>query len=108
MPTYEYKCNACDHRFEAFQSMKEDPVKICPSCGAEKVERLISAGAGLIFKGSGFYITDHRSESYKKDARNDNGSSAPSSKPKPTTGTKAKTEKKTETKTASSTGKSTS
>ena len=60
MPTYEYKCMGCGHEFEAFQSISEDPIKICPSCGEAKVKRLISAGAGLIFKGSGFYITDYK------------------------------------------------
>ncbi len=105
MPTYEYKCNACGHRFEAFQSIREDPVKVCPSCGEEKVERLISAGAGLIFKGSGFYITDHRSEAYKQAARNDNGSSVSHTKPKTMTRAETKAEKKTGTKTATSTGK---
>ena len=84
MPTYEYKCRACDHRFEAFQSMTEDPVKLCPSCGKEDVERLISAGGGLIFKGSGFYITDYRSDSYKKAADKD----------KPTADTKPKSDSK--------------
>src|ERR1044071_6535274 len=71
MPTYEYKCNACDHRFEQFQSIKAAPVRKCPKCGKRAVERLISAGAGLIFKGSGFYITDYRSESYKSEAKSD-------------------------------------
>jgi len=80
MPTYDYKCNGCNHTFEAFQSITEDPIKNCPKCGQEKVQRLISAGAGLIFKGSGFYITDYRSESYKKDARNDSSSSPSGSK----------------------------
>ena len=58
MPTYEYKCDACDHAFETFQSITEEPVRICPICGKKKVRRLISAGGGLLFKGSGFYITD--------------------------------------------------
>jgi len=79
MPTYEYKCRACDHRFEAFQSMTEDPIEKCPKCGNYSVERLISAGGGLIFKGSGFYITDHRKESYKRDAQKDSPVSSTSS-----------------------------
>lgn len=65
MPTYDYRCHKCGHLFELLQSMKDEPIKVCPQCGGE-VERLIGAGAGLIFKGSGFYITDYRSESYKK------------------------------------------
>ena len=59
MPTYEYECKDCGHRFEMFQSMMEDPYKICPVCKGA-VKRLISPGAGLIFKGSGFYITDYK------------------------------------------------
>jgi putative FmdB family regulatory protein len=65
MPTYEYRCKRCGHRFEKFQSMKDQPVKLCPLCRGE-TERLISTGGGIIFKGSGFYSTDYRSESYKK------------------------------------------
>ena len=65
MPTYEYECKRCGVRFERFQSMSEEPIKVCPECGGE-VRRLISAGGGVIFKGSGFYATDYRSESYKK------------------------------------------
>lgn len=71
MPTYEYRCPK-GHEFEEFQRMSDPPVASCPVCGAE-AERLLSAGAGLIFKGSGFYITDYRSESYKKAAAADNG-----------------------------------
>lgn len=59
MPTYEYKCIRCNHRFEVFQSMTSEPVKICPECGGE-VKRLIGMGAGPIFKGSGFYQTDYK------------------------------------------------
>ncbi len=70
MPTYEYVCGTCNHDFEVFQSIKDDPVKTCPACGM-KVTRKISAGAGLLFKGSGFYITDYRSEEYKKAAQKD-------------------------------------
>jgi putative FmdB family regulatory protein len=68
MPTYEYKCEACGHAFEKFQSIKAAPIRKCPNCGKLKVKKLISKGAGLIFKGSGFYITDYRSEAYKGDA----------------------------------------
>jgi putative FmdB family regulatory protein len=60
MPTYEYKCNACDHAFEKFQRMSEAPLRVCPKCGGE-VRRLIGKGAGIIFKGTGFYCTDYRS-----------------------------------------------
>jgi len=65
MPTYEYKCRECEHLFEEFQAMSEEPVKICPSCGGP-VQRLISGGGGLIFKGSGFYITDYKRAGEKK------------------------------------------
>jgi len=68
MPTYDYRCNACGDRFEEFQSMTAKPLRKCRACGAMKLERLIGTGAGVIFKGSGFYETDYRSESYKKAA----------------------------------------
>ncbi len=70
MPTYDYKCLACDVRFEKFQGITAPPIEECPECGG-KVKRLIGAGAGLIFKGSGFYITDYRSEGYKESAKKD-------------------------------------
>jgi putative FmdB family regulatory protein len=76
MPTYEYACEACGHQFEEFQSIKADPIQKCPKCGKKKVKRLISGGAGFLFKGSGFYITDYRSDSYKSDAKADNGGGA--------------------------------
>ena len=80
MPTYEYVCGTCNHDFEVFQSIKDDPVKICPACGG-KVTRKISA-AGLLFKGSGFYITDYRSEEYKKAAQKDKPPEVKSDSPK--------------------------
>ena len=69
MPTYEYRC-ANGHEFELFQRMSDEPVAECPECGASS-ERLLSSGAGLLFKGSGFYITDYRSDDYKKKAGSD-------------------------------------
>jgi putative FmdB family regulatory protein len=66
MPTYQYVCDYCQYEFERFQSIKARPVRKCPKCGRLSVQRLIGAGAGIIFKGSGFYETDYRSDSYKK------------------------------------------
>jgi putative FmdB family regulatory protein len=74
MPTYEYKCTACGHQFEQFQSITAAPIKRCPQCGKAKVKRLLGTGAGLIFKGSGFYITDYRDSSYKEKAKAESGS----------------------------------
>jgi putative FmdB family regulatory protein len=60
MPTYDYECQACGHKFEEFQSIKAEPIKVCPACKKNKVRRIIGTGGGLIFKGSGFYCTDYR------------------------------------------------
>ncbi len=68
MPTYDYRCNACGHEFEQFQSMKDATLKKCPKCAKNALERLIGLGGAVIFKGSGFYETDYRSDSYKKAA----------------------------------------
>lgn len=74
MPTYEYKCAACGYAFEKFHSILAAPIKLCPQCKKRKVKRLIGTGAALIFKGSGFYITDYRSDGYKSAAKNDSAS----------------------------------
>ena len=81
MPTYDYECGSCGHKFELFQSMKARPVRKCPACGKLKVRRLVGAGAGVIFKGSGFYQTDYRSDSYRQGAQKEtsDGSSTASS-----------------------------
>ncbi|MEZ6242848.1 MAG: zinc ribbon domain-containing protein [Phycisphaerales bacterium] len=68
MPTYDYRCSACKHEFELFQSMSESPKRKCPKCGKLALERLIGTGAAVLFKGGGFYETDYRSDSYKKAA----------------------------------------
>jgi putative FmdB family regulatory protein len=72
MPTYEYRCTSCAWEFEKFQRMSEEPKADCPECGAA-AERRLSAGAGFLFKGSGFYITDYRGEGYRKAAEKDSG-----------------------------------
>lgn len=68
MPTYDYKCETCDHEWELFQRITANPIRKCPACGKLKARRVIGPGAGIIFKGSGFYETDYRSESYRKGA----------------------------------------
>lgn len=82
MPTYEYQCQKCKYKFEAFQKITEKPLNSCPKCKGE-LKRLIGAGAGFIFKGSGFYATDYRSKEYKEkqnqESKNKNGASCPGS-----------------------------
>jgi putative FmdB family regulatory protein len=80
MPTYEYECDGCNHRFEEFQSMKDQALKDCPQCKAPKLRRLFGTGAAILFKGSGFYETDYRSESYKSAAKADAESGKPAAK----------------------------
>lgn len=75
MPTYDYRCTECEHTFELFHSMKDKPKRKCPACGKNALERLIGTGAGVLFKGSGFYETDYRSSSYKKGAEAEKKSS---------------------------------
>jgi putative FmdB family regulatory protein len=88
LPTYDYRCGACSHQFEHFQSMKDKPLRKCPKCAKLTLERLIGTGAAVIFKGSGFYQTDYRSEAYKKAAEAD----APKSAESTTTAPEAKPE----------------
>ncbi|MEM7782225.1 MAG: zinc ribbon domain-containing protein [Planctomycetota bacterium] len=71
MPTYDYICDACGHHWELFQKISDDPVKKCPECGKKKAVRQFGTGAAIMFKGSGFYETDYRSDSYKKSAEAD-------------------------------------
>jgi putative FmdB family regulatory protein len=89
MPTYEYECRRCEHTFEAFQSMTDKPLRKCPECGG-RVRRLIGAGAGVIFKGSGFHATDYRSKSYTQGAKADGPASTAKSESKPETPCPAK------------------
>ena len=79
MPTYDYQCDACQHKFEEFQSINAEPLTKCPQCKKKKLRRLFGAGAAVMFKGSGFYTTDYRSESYKKSAGADKPASESSS-----------------------------
>jgi len=71
MPTYEYECSGCGHRLEKFQAITAKPLRKCPRCGKSRLQRLVGGGGGLIFKGSGFYQTDYRSESYQQAAKSE-------------------------------------
>jgi putative FmdB family regulatory protein len=77
MPTYDYLCDSCGHKFEEMQSFKADPLKTCPSCSKDTLRRLFGTGAAVLFKGSGFYETDYRSESYKKAEKAESGATKP-------------------------------
>src|SRR5882672_9437391 len=92
MPTYEYECAACKHRFEELQSFSEAPLKKCPACKKKKLHRLIGTGAAIIFKGTGFYQTDYRSESYKSAAKADQA--APTTEKTATDATKSTSDTK--------------
>lgn len=96
MPTYEYICEACEHEFDEFQSITAKPLRKCPQCAKLKLRRKIGAGAGIIFKGSGFYETDYRSDSYKKSAKAEKEAASPKSDAadKKTTDTAAKPDTK--------------
>ena len=90
MPTYEYVCSKCEHQFDVFQAITEKPLTVCPKdkCGMKrwgkgKIKRSIVSGAGILFKGSGFYTTDYRSDSYKEAAKKESPPAAPSGDAKP-------------------------
>jgi len=85
MPTYDYQCDACGHTFELFQGINEPKKKKCPACGKPKLRRLFGAGAAIVFKGSGFYQTDYRSEAYKKRAAEEQKLASQSSSSESTT-----------------------
>lgn len=87
MPTYEYECTKCGEHFEYFQSIKDDPMTTCEKCGA-KLTKLLSAGSGLIFKGSGFYITDYKNAGAKSTSEPAKAETKPSTESKPSTGSK--------------------
>ncbi|MFN3168839.1 MAG: FmdB family zinc ribbon protein [Phycisphaeraceae bacterium] len=104
MPTYDYVCDACKHEFEEFQSITAKPLKKCPECGKNKLRRLIGTGAGIIFKGSGFYETDYRSDSYKKSEKAESESKSDKKEKTDSKGKKT-TEKKSEPKAETKTNK---
>ena len=108
MPTYGYACENCGHQFDEFQSITAEPLRKCPSCGKMRLKRLIGTGSAIIFKGSGFYATDYRSDNYKTAAKSESGSSTkstdkkeakPETKPAATEST-AKTDKPAKKKSA--------
>lgn len=90
MPTYDYVCDACQHKFEEMQSFSADPLKTCPKCGQDSLRRLFGTGAAILFKGGGFYETDYRSEGYKKSEQADSTASKPA-EAKPAESTPAST-----------------
>ncbi len=94
MPTYDYECNACEHTFELFQSITDKHIRKCPECGKLKVKRLIGTGSTIIFKGSGFYQTDYRSEEYKSQQKAEKTSSTAGTKDKKESKAKKKETKK--------------
>jgi len=109
MPTYEYHCDACDNDFEEFQSMMDKPLKKCPKCGKSKLRRLFGTGSAILFKGSGFYQPDYRSESYKAGAKADEQTAKPAATDGKTdsTSTSANGSSESSSKSAKKTSKST-
>jgi putative FmdB family regulatory protein len=110
MPTYDYECDACGHKFELFQSIVDKNVRKCPKCKKLKLRRLFGTGAALVFKGSGFYTTDYRSDSYKKAAQADsnNGNTSSSEKSSSDKGTSDKGSSSSEKSSSSDKGSSSS
>jgi putative FmdB family regulatory protein len=104
MPTYEYLCESCGKRFDYFQKMTDSPLKRCLCCRRGKVKRLIGTGAGIIFKGNGFYCTDYRSDNYQKAAKKDSSSSSSSDGSAAAKPDKPKSDAATKTKPAASKG----
>jgi len=93
MPTYDYVCNECGHKFEKFQSMSAKNLRKCPQCGKMKLQRLIGSGAGIIFKGSGFYQTDYRTDNYKSGEKEHKEQTDKAAKKSTTSETKSKEKK---------------
>ncbi|MEN1679892.1 MAG: zinc ribbon domain-containing protein [Planctomycetota bacterium] len=106
MPTYDYECDACDHTFELFQQISDPVKKKCPECGKLKLRRLFGTGAAVVFKGSGFYETDYRSDSYKKAAEKDKKATEPKSEGGEKKGGKSEGGKKADKPAAKSSSKS--
>jgi putative FmdB family regulatory protein len=104
MPTYDYECDACGHEFELFQSISEAVKKKCPECGKQKLRRLFGTGAAIVFKGSGFYETDYRSDSYKKAAEKDKKGSESKSSESSSSDSKSSDSKSSESKVSGSKG----
>ena len=106
MPTYDYECRECGHRWELFQRMSENPKRKCPECGRLKAKRLIGPGAGIIFKGSGFYQTAYRSQSYQDDAKADKQAQKSASEKSSSDSKSSKSESTPKSGSGSSSGKS--
>lgn len=95
MPTYDYKCDNCGHEFETYQSMKDDKLTVCPSCGENTLKRLIGSGSGLIFKGSGFYLTDYKNKQTETSSAKSTTSESKKTEPAAASNDTVKTETKT-------------
>lgn len=104
MPTYEYRCDACDYEFDELQSFSDEPLTKCPKCKKKKLRRLFGTGASIIFKGSGFYETDYRSQSYKDGAKAESDAKKPAETNSSADGKAATTESKTPAKESGKSG----